>query len=189
MPFATVYPRGQANRHGRRRFNQATLLSGAPALSFNSNFTSPQQSNAAHHPPRSPMAEHMMPRVRGRVHALVMRRARHVVTRPRRNHVASTRAECSPYALRRDRRITPGITRPPASWRVMTSRVSRVGCMPLLDCGPSLAHLSPSGPYVATFNLRHALRYRPPPRSGRTRRLVPLQSDAFATRRGRSFNQ
>jgi len=98
--------------------------------------------NAAHHPPRSPMAEHNMPRVRGRVHALVMRRARHVVTRPRRNHVASTRPECLPYALRRDRRITPGITRRPKPLKVYDKQ--RVG-------GRVHAVVSPPADYERPF--------------------------------------
>ena len=40
-------------------------------------------------------------------------------------------------------RRTPRITRPPQPLLVMTSVVSRVACMRLLDCGSSLAHLTP----------------------------------------------
>jgi hypothetical protein len=41
-----------------------------------------------------------------------------------------------------------------------------VGCMPLLDCEPSLAHVTPPGTPSVIFNLRHALRYRTAPQSG-----------------------
>ena len=64
-----------------------------------------------------------MTRVGGRVHALV---------RP--THSAGVKPPA--FAARRIQSVlTPGITRPPATLRLITAGVSRVGCMPLLDCG------------------------------------------------------
>jgi hypothetical protein len=71
----------------------------------------------------------------------------------------------------------------------MKSCVSRVACMRLLDCGPSLAHLTPSGVRMTTPNLCYAIRYPPPSRLGRTRWLATIQSYAFATRHSHAFSQ
>ena len=49
--------------------------------------------------------------------------------------VSAIRPAGSAHVFPQYRRITPGITRPPARWRLMRLFVSRVGCMPMLDCG------------------------------------------------------
>jgi hypothetical protein len=51
MPPATRSQRGQVERYGRQRFDQAAPPFGSPALSISNNSKPLQQSNAAHHAP------------------------------------------------------------------------------------------------------------------------------------------
>ncbi len=69
----------------------------------------------------------------------------------------------------------------------MTGSVPAVGCMPLLDCGPSLAHPALRRNFEMARNPRYASRYPLPARSGHPRWPAPLQSDACAIRLARSF--
>jgi hypothetical protein len=87
------------------------------------------------------------------------------------------------------KRITPRITRPPAPWQEhdrgrVAGRVHAV-----VRLRPPLAHLTSSRPSVATNDLRHALRHQLAPRLGRPSWPVTLESECFATRRGRAFHQ
>src|SRR5215210_377558 len=75
MPHATGPCRGQALHHGRKRCERHVTPPAAPAHSSSRMFRSHQQSNAAHHPPRGPLAKFESRRVRGRVHAVVRLRA------------------------------------------------------------------------------------------------------------------
>src|SRR5215207_9344970 len=69
----------------------------------------------------------------------------------------------------------------------MTSLVSALRCMPLLDCGTSLARLPPAASPALTCKAAPCPRHRPASRSGHPARPAALQALEVAARRGRAF--
>jgi hypothetical protein len=117
--------------------------------------------NAAHHAPPRTSASDDRQRVGGRVHALVMRRPTPAETRTRRGHVSAERPARSTHASTRDRRITPRITRPPASYP-KHDNLRVAGRVHALVRPPKGAGLKPSAHQARAFRRSNARHHSPP---------------------------
>jgi hypothetical protein len=109
--------------------------------------------------------------------------------RPRPSATRHARASSQQNSSGRPSNLTPGITRRGGPVSEDDKRRPAVGCMPLLDCGPPLAHLPPCRAREMTFNSRHASRDRLASRLGHTSWPASLQPSCPATGRCRTFIQ